>query len=169
MNIFFLDRSPALAASYHHDRHVVKMCLETAQILSTAAHLNGVAVKGLYRPTHVNHPCVRWAAHSQENQWWLYRLAVQLNVEMQHRFGKEHKSTDISEDAAFVLLHGFTGHLADPNYSITPPALAMPDKYKTDDPVESYRRYYKAEKMFQGYPMGTPSRYTNVTRPSWAN
>ena len=39
MNIFFLDPDPATAASYHNDKHVVKMVLETAQMLSTAHHM----------------------------------------------------------------------------------------------------------------------------------
>lgn len=39
MNIFFLDKNPARAAEYHGDKHVVKMILETAQMLSTIVRL----------------------------------------------------------------------------------------------------------------------------------
>jgi len=39
MNIFFLDREANKAAQYHSDKHVVKMVLETAQILSTVVRI----------------------------------------------------------------------------------------------------------------------------------
>lgn len=38
VNIFYLDHDPAAAARMHCDRHVVKMILESAQLLSTAWH-----------------------------------------------------------------------------------------------------------------------------------
>lgn len=36
MNVFALDRDPYISASYHCDKHVVKMIVEYAQLLSTA-------------------------------------------------------------------------------------------------------------------------------------
>lgn len=42
MNIFFLDRNIRKCAAYHCDKHVVKMILESTQLLSTALHLNGL-------------------------------------------------------------------------------------------------------------------------------
>ena len=36
MNIFYLDRDPVIAAQMMCDKHVVKMILESAQMLSTA-------------------------------------------------------------------------------------------------------------------------------------
>lgn len=36
MNIFLLDKNPEKCAAYHTDRHVVKMIVETAQLLCTA-------------------------------------------------------------------------------------------------------------------------------------
>ena len=43
MNIFYLHNDPQIAAQMHCDKHVVKMILEYAQLLSTAHHeLDGV-------------------------------------------------------------------------------------------------------------------------------
>ena len=50
MNIFILDYNPTNCARMHADKHVVKMVLETAQILSTALHSLGVEHSG-YRST----------------------------------------------------------------------------------------------------------------------
>lgn len=128
MNIFVLDLNPMRAAQAHCDKHVVKMCLEYAQILST------VSGRG-YKPTHKNHPCVKWAA-APEHYSWLFSLAVELGREYTARYGRVHASTlKLSE-------------LPEPLPHPTPTwfALAMPDECKTDDPVESYRQYYRTAK-----------------------
>lgn len=146
MNIFVLDLNPMRAAQAHCDKHVVKMCLEYAQILST------VSGRG-YRPTHKNHPCVKWAAASPANYAWLYNLAIETGCEYESRYGRVHKST-------LMLLE-----LPEPRPQPTPTwfALAMPDEYKTDDPVTSYRNYYRgAKRDFASY------RAPAVT-PSWLN
>ena len=64
MNIFYLDRNPVVAAQMMCDKHVVKMILESAQILSTAhrvldgdEHADNV---GMYKMTHKNHPSTIW-------------------------------------------------------------------------------------------------------------
>lgn len=136
MNIFVLDRNPVLAASYHCDKHVVKMIVETAQILSTAAHLRGRWREGMYRPTHKNHPCVLWAANSLANASWLVNLGNALCAEYRHRYGKRHKTQDVME--LFVV----------PYLALAPNSfvLAMPEKYYNDDPVVAYRAYYRGEK-----------------------
>lgn len=148
MNIFVLDLNPMRAAQAHCDKHVVKMCLEYAQILSTVASLRGVNTP--YKPTHKNHPCVKWAAESPANYAWLYSLAIETGREYTARYGRVHKST-------LALIE-----LPEPGAQPTPTwfALAMPDEFKTDDPVESYRNYYRgAKRDFASYraPAITPS------------
>ena len=79
MNIFFLDPDPRLAAQYHCDKHVVKMVLETAQLLSGVVHLNNPAdrrIPDLYSLTHANHPCAVWARAKLDNYAWLYQLGI---------------------------------------------------------------------------------------------
>ena len=100
MNIFYLDEDIETCARYHVDAHVVKMILESAQILCSAAHLHGMNVP--YRPTHLNHPCVIWAAYSKENWIWLKDMMMALNEEYQYRFEHEkpHKSVVSLQDLA---------------------------------------------------------------------
>lgn len=153
MNIFWLDNDLSRAAMCHHDKHVVKMVLETAQILSTALHLRGVSFNGQYRPTHTKHPCVLWAAESNNNSIRLYNLGCRLLSEYTYRYGRVHKCN--------TVMLGIHSHLVGVNVDrSTPPPLCMPDEYKTDDIVESYRNYYRAVKI-------DGAHWTRRERPDW--
>lgn len=141
MNIFILSENPLKAAQMQCDKHVVKMVLETAQILSTVAG-------GPYKPTHKNHPCVLWAARNLTNFQWLVRHGIALCHEYSLRYGKRHKSQDVIE-------------------SIVPPDLpvgisefvqCMPDQYKDSDPVVAYRKYYHS-KSFAAWNKGRPAPF----------
>ena len=79
MNIFVLDDDIRTCARYHCDQHVVKMILESAQLLCTA--LNKQGFRTPYRSTHVKHPCVLWLEQSYDNFLWLKALAMELNRE----------------------------------------------------------------------------------------
>jgi hypothetical protein len=149
VNIFALDVVPAQAAEYHCDKHVVKMCLEAAQMLSTVA---GVG----YRPCHVNHPCTVWVRQRLQNYQWLWRLCHALGVEYHHRYGKVHKS--------HILLHEVLPYELDlPDGPMTNWAQAMPDVYRGTDPILAYRAYYRGDKATQIHPFS----YTNRQRPAW--
>jgi hypothetical protein len=139
MNIFVLDECPKMAAIQQVDKHVVKMTLETAQMLSTALRLNGSECPDLYRATHKNHPCTKWAKATRSNFLWLCEHGRSLAEEYTARYGKTHKSLRVIELAEA---------LADtiPEGERTPFALAMPDQYKTESAVQSYRDFYNAEK-----------------------
>lgn len=146
MNIFYLDRDPRRAAEMMHDKHVVKMVLETAQILSTVCHRYGVRHPGLYRPTHANHPSVLWAGETPENFQWLYLHGVWLNQEFKHRYGKDHKSATVISIAQQCCPpeHQFV------RWGFTQPAQAMPDEFKVPgDSVAAYQRYYLGRKVSQ--------------------
>ena len=138
MNIFFLDWDVEKNAQYHCDKHVVKMILETAQLLCGVHHMtNGVYVP--YKLSHKNHPCAIWARESLTNYLYLGELGLELSREYTHRYGKKHKSQEIIEwclmNKPQIQDNGFT----------TPPK-AMPDEYKTEDVIESYRKYYLGAK-----------------------
>jgi hypothetical protein len=146
MNIFVLDLNPELAARYHSDKHVVKMIVESAQILCTVLNKKGIK-ETPYKPTHQNHPCVLWAEKSYENFCWLTELLRALLIEYTFRYHKAHKTLDVYE-----WIDGFINNtIKELNWKgkgLTPFALAMPDEYKIpNDTVESYRQYYlKAKK-----------------------
>jgi hypothetical protein len=146
MNIFVLDQDPYKAAEYHCDKHVVKMVLETAQLLST---VTGVG----YRPTHFNHPCTVWARESTGNFQWLYDLGLALGKEYNRRYGRRHKSS-------LIIAEQWPPPATVPQGPQTPFALAMPDQYKQECPVASYRAYYLGEKSRM-------LKYTNRDTPEW--
>jgi len=137
MNIFYLDRETKKCAEYHCNKHVVKMILETAQLLCATQWLFGTEAP--YRLTHKNHPSTIWTRQSINNYRWLCDLGLELSYEYTHRYGKVHKSQVIIEwcrDNEPQL----------PKIPFTDPPQAMPDDCKLDDTVEAYRNYYIKEK-----------------------
>ena len=140
MNVFVLDQDPRVCATYHNDKHVVKMILETAQLLCGVHHMTESNLDIPYKLSHKNHPCSIWARKSLENYVWLCDLGMELSTEYTHRYGKRHKSQDIIEWCLINL-----PNIPEVGYMTEQPK-AMPDECKTDDVVESYRRYYIMEK-----------------------
>lgn len=145
MNIFVLDLDPARAASYLCDRHVPKMLLEAAQMLSTALHGAGAidANARLYRPSHQRHPCTLWVGASRENAAWLVAHARAIAHEWRLRYGhaadRVHASEPVVDDAEALL------RLL-PDAPLSPHAQAMPPEYQHADPVLAYRAYYRGVK-----------------------
>ena len=98
MNIFLLSRNARRAAQLHTDKHVVKMLLETTQILCTVLNLH--VQWAPYRPTHAKHPCVLWACCRPHFQW-LIELGRGLAEEYRIRYpGKTHKCVAVLEEIA---------------------------------------------------------------------
>ena len=145
MNIFYLDRDPEIAAQMMCDKHVVKMILESAQMLSTAHRvLDGderADKAGMYKMTHKNHPSTIWARSSIENYVWLYEHMDALMGEYTYRYGKKH---------ATERLHGplyrTPMHIHEMPMGFTDPPQCMPDYCKNEDVVTAYHKYYIMEK-----------------------
>lgn len=139
MNIFILSECPKEAARLQINKHVVKMILETAQLLCTTVHLVS-EIETPYKPTHKNHPCSIWARESKENFLWLVEHGLELCDEYTRRYGKVHKSKAVIE-WCFENLPSNMEVLG-----LTKFAQAMPEHLKADNAVTAYRNYYKAEK-----------------------
>lgn len=163
MNIFVTDLNPKLAAQSYHNRHVVKMILETAQMLCNVQYsLDEIDNQDIpYKKTHYNHPCSIWARSSYSNYEWLWSLGKEISKEYSYRYGKTHLSyKKVIHDAMEVDLSGL------PTVGMTEFALAMPDKYKIiGDPVQSYRNYYVGEKLTQKG--GKKSEWKKRNPPRW--
>jgi len=133
MNIFILDNNPQLCAQYHNNKHVVKMILESAQLLCGAHWVTGSEAP--YRLSHKNHPCSIWVRECLENYMWLCDLGMELCREYTYRYGKRHKTQDIIEWCINTP----------PNIeklgNLTPFKLAMPNECKIGNAVDSYREY----------------------------
>jgi len=180
MNRFILDADPTVSAQYHNDKHVVKMILEEAQMLSTAHRvLDGIATtvvsltgrkstqyvleskmdEVFYKATHINHPCNAWVRETSENYQWGYSLLVSLFAEYTHRYGKIHAT----ENIAWALKHQPRNILSGPMTSFP---QAMPDECKhISDPVAAYQKYYVLHKHSIGHwtKRETPSFFLNAT------
>lgn len=152
MNIFVLDLNVRTCARYHADQHVVKMILESAQLLCTV--INETGGNAPYKSTHVNHPCTQWAGKSLSNWLWLQRLALALNDEYRYRYRviKDHMSA------------GMLRNLSPPqmdDVGLTEFAQAMPDEYKVQgNAVAAYRRFYVGEKSHF-------AKWTRRRPPKW--
>jgi hypothetical protein len=156
MNIFFLDENPTLSAQYHVDKHVVKMILETAQLLCSVHHVTEQVTEQVpYKLSHKNHPCAVWARQSLSNYLYLCELGLELGKEYTHRYGKRHKSID-------VINWCIINKPNIPDIGFTTPAMAMPDEFKTDSVVESYRNYYMGAKI-------SLASWKNREKPKWFN
>jgi len=143
MNIFVLDKNPEVAATYHIDKHVTKMLVEYAQLMSTAHHvMDGeiAALKDIYKISNINHPCNLWVRESKQNYEWLWSLASALADEYHVRYGdKVHKSELVIDRLRFPPVNMAS-------WGLTPFAQAMPDEYRREDAVEAYRLYYLGDK-----------------------
>jgi hypothetical protein len=180
MNIFFLSANPVEAARSHLDKHVVKMILEYAQLLSTAHRvidgketvvlsktgrkkkvwqLDDERDSLLYSATHINHPSAIWARQNKLNYDYLYALFVATCDEYTYRYGKVH----LTDSKLRNLLKEFPKNIKDTNQSQVwhGPTPAMPDECKVaGDHLASYRKYYIDKKADM-------AMWTNREPPEW--
>lgn len=183
MNIFVLDKSPRKAAQFHCDKHVVKMILESGQMLCAAhwTHLLGSNGKNLkdfkrirdaqnwlyentelsvqppWKMSHTRHPCTLWTAECTGNYAWHYQLMRALLDEYTLRYNKSHKSESVYE---WIVQHLPANMKADKKSSHP---QCMPDGCKVEgDPVQAYRNYYNLHKSYMAkWKLGNvPSWYT---------
>lgn len=172
MNIFYLHTEPKVCAAMHCDKHVVKMILEYAQLLSTAHHvIDEVPSIECYKATHVNHPSAVWVRESANNYYWLQALLERLCTQYTERYGKVHKTQRMGiVDALRRKPEGLEFTL-----EVTPPPQCMPDEYKCNpntashaDTVFAYRTYYQADKAYfakwKSSPI--PSWFTPIGEPA---
>lgn len=143
MNIFYVHPDPVVAARMLCDKHVVKMPLETAQILCTVASLHGYEVP--YKPTHVHHPCVRWVASDRRAWEWLVEHGLALCDEYTQRYHRRTLKAHAAEEVIEQCKALGNEWLPKPRRAELP-AKAMPARYRHRSAVKAYRDYYAAEK-----------------------
>jgi hypothetical protein len=164
MNIFILDKDPEVAAQLQCDKHVVKMIVESAQMLSTAHRmLDGYVEKRpsksgkrminywvhpkpykeerLYKAVHHGHPSTVWTMESESNYIWHFDHFVALLDEYTYRYNKMHSTEKLKE----LLCQPPKNISRD---GLTPFKLAMadyPECIALGDPVEAYRAFYQTK------------------------
>jgi len=158
MNIFVLHEDPVDAAKDLCDKHIVKMILESGEMLCHAIkHTGGTAFYMSDR--HKNHPCTIWARESKSNWEWLYTHAMAMCAEYTRRYNKQHSWEDDIRSLTCPPL---------PDIGLTPFARAIkkatyPQLLDTQiSTVEAYRQYYMIDKV-------RFARWKNRQPPSWWN
>ena len=140
MNIFYLDKDPNKAARVQYNKHVVKMILESAQMLCTAHHHYGNGDNVPYKKAHYNHPSTIWVRQNSIHYDWLYDHMMALGDEYTKRYGKTHlsitKCAEILSDAPRGMR----------NKPFEQPPQCMPDEYKDECSIQAYWNYYIGEK-----------------------
>lgn len=180
MNLFPINNDIDKCAEEHVDKHIVKMPIEVAQMLSTnlwiddlfgyvpqaiskeqnkllsAARVEAIKSgqrKFSYLPAMPNHPCTIWIRVSLDNFEWAHCYGNALGDEYTYRYGKVHKSVEV------------INNLPDPKHikriGLTPFAMAMPDSLKnSEDPIAAYRMYYMLDKA-------TFASWKYRSKPDW--
>ena len=143
MNIFYLHRDPVKAAQIQYNKHVVKMILESAQMLCTAHHCHSLADETEwvpYKKAHVNHPSTRWVRQSASHYLWLYYHMLALGDEYTKRYGKTHLSITKCKKPLAKYPDGIL------HTGFSEPPQCMPDEYKRESAIHAYWLYYVHEK-----------------------
>jgi hypothetical protein len=189
MNIFFLDKSQKKCAKMYHDAHLRKIIVEIAQMLSTACHYRYVYdfysigediktikinnnkyiinnkdydinvpnyLQEIYKPAYINHPMTKWVRETEGNFVYARTLFLELCKEFYYRFGKAHKSAELFSKfkmPEFISL------------SFTEPPQCMPEKYRCDDYILAYRKYYIGDKLRDKN--GKIYKWTNRNEPEF--
>jgi len=145
MNIFFLHTDPQWAANALCDKHVPKMLLESAQMLSTAVHQHqgDIDSDNLYKKAYPNHPMTKWVGFNRDCFRWALENAVFISQEYYKRFSKLHKSSRIINN---IYDNNYIDDIPDGFFK--EPPQCMPDEYKDDDYVTAYRKYYQGAKSY---------------------
>lgn len=181
MNIFVLNENPVFAAQMHCDKHVPKMIVESAQMLSTAHRiLDGEEYMApsksgkrmvkhyrlpenddiIYKAVHASHPCTVWTMESSDNYKWHFSLFIMLAREFEFRFDKVHRSYELLKG---VLLNPPKNIPEKPRTPFAKAMKAYPELMEVEDPVEAYRAFYMEDKVkFAKWEKGRPA-------PNWWN
>jgi hypothetical protein len=177
MNIFYVDSNAEVAARNMVDRHVVKMILETAQLLSTAHRvidgeeyvgqsqsgrkakrwrLSGNADAIMYAATHINHPSAVWVRENSANYDWLYDHLLALGREYTYRYGRTHLTIDKLKD----ILKDAPENIEQSNVMTKMPSCMDKQYIVSLDPIINYRNYYN-------YGKTDLLRWSNRPPPQW--
>tara|TARA_B100000902_G_scaffold84280_1_gene88790 strand:+ start:93 stop:608 length:516 start_codon:yes stop_codon:yes gene_type:complete len=169
MNIFVTDPSPILSAQCLPDKHIVKMPLETSQMLSIVCsdkwgwgfgelHKKDGSTYNTDKGAFRNHPCTVWVNESIINTWWLVAHGIALCSEYTHRYGKVHSCEKTILEAASLL----------PVCKPTTPksfTRAMPDEFKKDNNIDTftaYKKYLNSKSWIKDNYLRVPDR-----KPEW--
>ncbi len=146
MNIFYLDKDPIEIAKAHHNKHLVCMIKEKAQLLSTTIRICDESYADtcyLYKLTHPNHPCNKWLRASKQHFMFTVRLFKALHDEYVYRYGRTH----LSFDKCYENIVNWDCCIED-NGWIDPPAVVPSTCRQKETVIETYRECYRYFKVY---------------------
>lgn len=152
MNLFILSLIQMEIAQYMIDKHVSKILLEAVQMLCSCKRIldpDSEVNAQLYKIAHKNHPVTVWCRKSKANFLWTIQLIEELHIEWKFRYGHPDTKFHKAYLVALILKANIPDDDKFESIGLTPFALAMPDEYKSDDAVESYRNYYMSPQKQQ--------------------
>ena len=171
MNIFVTDPCPIQSARNLPDKHIVKMPLETCQMLSIIYSDWYYGVGKLYkqdgtpyRTAHGafrNHPCTQWAAKNPYNLAWLIRHGYALCAEYTARYDKVHTCLDVISQSERIYHKCFNEPLSYASQQVRSFTRAMPEYLKYDqtiNSIEAYKRYLNTKPWLATNYLRIPSR-----------
>ena len=171
MNIFVTDPCPIQSARNLPDKHIVKMPLETCQMLSIIYSDWYYGVGKLYkqdgtpyRTAHGafrNHPCTQWAAANQYNLAWLIAHGIALCNEYTARYNKRHTCYDPIIQAVAIYDLCFDDSVSHAYRKVTHFTRAMPESIKFDttiDTITAYKQYLNTKPWLATNYLRIPSR-----------
>ena len=172
MNIFVTDHCPIQSARNLPDKHIVKMPLETCQMLAIIYSDWYYGVGKLYKQDGTpyrtqhgafrKHPCTIWAAANPYNLAWLIRHGYALCHEYNLRYNKVHTCLDVIEQAERIYHKSFDNlMLSDASRKVTEFTRAMPEYIKfntTIDTIEAYKVYLNTKPWLATNYLRIPSR-----------
>jgi hypothetical protein len=141
MNVFVCDKDPVKSAKYLADIHVVKMVLESAQLLSTVCAEKNIYFNGIYKSTHKSHPCVLAMKNDPNYLSWVSQHGLALADEYSNRFHKTHKSLSIIKNASLSLIKEGLMPAITNIYSINEFPRAVFDEFKILPVTEAYQKH----------------------------
>ena len=172
MNIFVTDPCPIQSARNLPDKHIVKMPLETCQMLAIIYSDWYYGVGKLYkkdgtpyataRGAFRNHPCTQWAAENEYHLAWLIRHGYALCHEYQARYNKVHTCFDVISQAEMIYHTSFPDEfLCRASKKVAYFTRAMPDYIKYNDrisTIEAYKYYLNTKPWLATNYLRIPSR-----------
>ncbi len=183
MNIFTTNDCPVISAQEMCDKHVVKMIVEYAQLMSTAHRvLDGKQYEGrtkanrrirrwlhpdknmeevLYKASHINHPSSLWCRTTTANYEWLYKHFLASCKEYTLRYGKVHatetKLAEVFKTPPKNLPKGKQTEFA-VAIAANQTCRKLPGFNKLSV-VDKYKQYIRCDKPF--------AKWTKRDKPSW--
>ena len=138
MLVYPLSTDPPEAAKMLCDQHLKWMPNHISFLLASALERRGAKPLHYTEKLLPNHPWAVWASESLDNFWWLAEFGKMICIEYSIRWSKSYHRSESDMSHYYYQAQ----KLEDWEGGFTPFPQVMPEKYKSNNSIESYRLYY---------------------------